>query len=72
MNANVLGCSKPCPVTGITVFTVGIAWAPMEDLKAMASDPKETHTFFTREFSGLEQFEQPIVRAICRDFTEFN
>ncbi|MCJ8737080.1 hypothetical protein PDJAM_G00019750 [Pangasius djambal] len=57
---------------GITVFTVGVAWAPMEDLKAMASEPKETHTFFTREFSGLEQFEQPIVRAICRDFTEFN
>ncbi|XP_060789905.1 cochlin [Neoarius graeffei] len=57
---------------GITVFTVGVAWAPMEDLRAMASEPKETHTFFTREFSGLEQFEQPIVRAICRDFTEFN
>ncbi|GAA6103143.1 cochlin [Tachysurus ichikawai] len=57
---------------GITVFTVGVAWAPMEDLRAMASEPKDTHTFFTREFSGLEQFEQPIVRAICRDFTEFN
>ncbi|XP_017331296.1 cochlin isoform X2 [Ictalurus punctatus] len=57
---------------GITVFTVGVAWAPMEDLKAMASEPKDTHVFFTREFSGLEQFELPIVRAICRDFTEFN
>lgn len=54
------------------MFTVGVAWAPMEDLRAMASEPKDTHTFFTREFSGLEQFEQPIVRAICRDFTEFN
>lgn len=57
---------------GITVFTVGVAWAPMEDLRAMASEPKDTHTFFTREFTGLEQFEQPIVRGICRDFTEFN
>uniref|UniRef100_W5KLA0 Cochlin n=1 Tax=Astyanax mexicanus TaxID=7994 RepID=W5KLA0_ASTMX len=56
----------------ITVFTVGVAWAPMEDLRAMASEPKDTHTFFTREFTGLEQFEQPIVRGICRDFTEFN
>ncbi|KAI4902195.1 hypothetical protein NFI96_029562 [Prochilodus magdalenae] len=57
---------------GITVFSVGVAWAPMEDLRAMASEPKDTHTFFTREFTGLEQFEQPIVRGICRDFTEPN
>ncbi|TRY84983.1 hypothetical protein DNTS_028858 [Danionella cerebrum] len=57
---------------GITVFSVGVAWAPMEDLKAMASEPKESHVFFTREFTGLEQFQQPIVRGICRDFTEFN
>ncbi|XP_066529510.1 cochlin [Hoplias malabaricus] len=57
---------------GITVFSVGVAWAPMEDLRAMASEPKDTHTFFTREFTGLEQFEQPIVRAMCRDFTEVN
>lgn len=58
--------------TGITVFAVGVAWAPMEDLKAMASEPKESHVFFTREFTGLGQFQQPIVRGICRDFTEFN
>lgn len=54
----------------ITVFSVGIAWAPMDDLRAMATEPKEAHTFFTREFSGLEQFQQPLVKAICRDFTE--
>ncbi|XP_062863993.1 cochlin [Trichomycterus rosablanca] len=57
---------------GVTVFSVGVAWAPMEDLRAMASEPKDMHTFFTREFTGLEQFEQPIIRAICRDFTGFN
>ncbi|XP_016400089.1 cochlin-like [Sinocyclocheilus rhinocerous] len=57
---------------GITVYAVGVAWAPMEDLKAMASEPKESHVFFTREFTGLAQFQQPIVRGICRDFTEFN
>ncbi|XP_076833905.1 cochlin [Brachyhypopomus gauderio] len=55
---------------GITVYSVGVAWAPMEDLRAMASEPKDTHTFFTREFTGLEQLELPIVRGICRDFTE--
>lgn len=57
---------------GITVYTIGVAWAPMEDLRAMASEPKDSHVFFTREFTGLAQFHQPIVRGICRDFTEFN
>ncbi|KAL2098989.1 hypothetical protein ACEWY4_005469 [Coilia grayii] len=55
---------------GITIFSVGVAWAPMDDLRSMATEPKDAHTFFTREFSGLEQFQQPLVKAICRDFTE--
>ncbi|KAK1160564.1 cochlin-like isoform X1 [Acipenser oxyrinchus oxyrinchus] len=54
---------------GITVYSVGVAWAPMEDLKAMASEPKESHAFFTKEFTGLHQFVQPIIKGICRDFT---
>ncbi|XP_061469207.1 cochlin [Rhineura floridana] len=54
--------------TGITIFSVGIAWAPLDDLKDMASEPRETHTFFTREFTGLEQIVPDVVRAICRDF----
>ncbi|XP_030642013.1 cochlin [Chanos chanos] len=57
---------------GITVFSVGVAWAPIDDLRAMASEPKDSHTFFTREFTGLPQFQQPLVRGICRDFTEAN
>ncbi|XP_013923615.1 PREDICTED: cochlin [Thamnophis sirtalis] len=56
---------------GINIFSVGIAWAPLEDLKDMASEPKETHTFFTKEFTGLEQIVPNIVRAICRDFLGF-
>ncbi|XP_064192308.1 cochlin [Anguilla rostrata] len=55
---------------GITVYSVGVAWAPQDDLRAMASEPKESHTFFTRDFSGLEQFQQTIVKGICRDFNE--
>ncbi|KAF3830213.1 hypothetical protein GH733_004032, partial [Mirounga leonina] len=39
---------------GITIFSVGVAWAPLDDLKDMASKPKESHAFFTREFTGLE------------------
>nr|XP_029137180.1 cochlin [Labrus bergylta] len=57
---------------GITIFSVGVAWAPMDDLKAMSSEPKDSHTFFTREFTGLEKFIPQLVRGICRDFTENN
>ncbi|XP_036927073.1 cochlin [Acanthopagrus latus] len=57
---------------GITMFSVGVAWAPLDDLRAMASEPKDSHTFFTREFTGLADFVPPLVRGICRDFTENN
>ncbi|CAL8303388.1 unnamed protein product [Boreogadus saida] len=57
---------------GITVFSVGTAWAPMEDLKAMASQPHDRHTYFSREFSGLKAFSQAVVRAICQDFSSNN
>uniref|UniRef100_A0A8D0GWG9 Cochlin n=1 Tax=Sphenodon punctatus TaxID=8508 RepID=A0A8D0GWG9_SPHPU len=55
---------------GITIFSTGIAWAPLDDLREMASEPKETHTFFTREFTGLEQIVPDVIRGICRDFLE--
>ncbi|CAL8288199.1 cochlin [Gadus morhua] len=57
---------------GITVLAVGTAWAPMEDLKAMASQPHDRHTYFSREFSGLKAFSQEVVRAICQDFGSNN
>ncbi|XP_063295832.1 cochlin [Pelobates fuscus] len=55
---------------GITVFSVGVAWAPLEDIKDMASEPKNSHTFFTREFPGLEQIAPSITRGICRDYLD--
>ncbi|XP_071355221.1 cochlin [Trachinotus anak] len=57
---------------GITIFSVGVAWAPMDDLRAMSSEPKDSHTFFTREFNGLADFIPLLVQGICRDFTENN
>ncbi len=57
---------------GITMYSVGVAWAPMDDLRAMSSEPKDSHTFFTREFTGLAEFIPLLVRGICRDFTENN
>uniref|UniRef100_A0A8C6M5F9 Cochlin n=1 Tax=Nothobranchius furzeri TaxID=105023 RepID=A0A8C6M5F9_NOTFU len=57
---------------GITIFSVGVAWAPMKELLDMASEPKDKHTFFTREFVNLSEFIQPLVRGICQAFTENN
>ncbi|XP_041827272.1 cochlin [Melanotaenia boesemani] len=57
---------------GITIFSVGVAWAPLTDLRWMSSEPKDSHTFFTREFTGLAEFVPLLVRSICRDFTENN
>ncbi|KAM4542959.1 cochlin isoform 2-T2 [Odontesthes bonariensis] len=57
---------------GITIFSVGVAWAPNDDLKAMSSEPKDSHTFFTREFTGLTKLVPLLVRGICRDFTGNN
>ncbi|TNN87398.1 Cochlin [Liparis tanakae] len=57
---------------GITIYSVGVSWAPMVDLNAMASEPKENHIFFTREFTGLAELAPLVVRGICKDFTEKN
>lgn len=59
-----------CCIVGITVFSVGVAWAPLDDLKDMASEPRDSHTFFTREFTGLEQMIPDIIRGICKDFLD--
>uniref|UniRef100_A0A8D2L7Q3 Cochlin n=1 Tax=Varanus komodoensis TaxID=61221 RepID=A0A8D2L7Q3_VARKO len=67
---DVRGPAASAHKAGITIFSVGVAWAPLEDLKDMASEPKETHTFFTREFTGLGQIVPDVVRAICRDFMD--
>uniref|UniRef100_A0A7N8XLU0 Cochlin n=1 Tax=Mastacembelus armatus TaxID=205130 RepID=A0A7N8XLU0_9TELE len=69
---NVRGPALAAQQQGIIIYAVGVAWAPLEDLKAMSSEPKESHTFFTREFTGLAEFIPPLVRGICRDFTENN
>ncbi|KAM3595222.1 uncharacterized protein V6R79_020184 [Siganus canaliculatus] len=57
---------------GITMYSVGVAWAPMDDLKAMASEPKDSHAFFTKEFTGLADFVPALVHGICRDFLANN
>ncbi|XP_030069547.1 cochlin [Microcaecilia unicolor] len=65
---DVRGPATSAQNAGITVFSVGVAWAPPEDLKTMASDPKDSHTFFSQEFTGLEQIAQDLVKGVCQDF----
>ncbi|XP_075469301.1 cochlin isoform X2 [Ascaphus truei] len=67
---DVRGPANAAQRAGVTVFSVGVTWAPLEDLKDMASEPKDTHTFFTREFPGLEKIVPDITRGICRDYLE--
>ncbi|NXD05796.1 COCH protein, partial [Nothocercus nigrocapillus] len=67
---DVRGPAAAAQKAGITVFSVGVAWAPVDDLKDMASEPRESHTFFTREFTGLEQMVPDVIRGICRDFLD--
>ncbi|XP_029900693.1 cochlin [Myripristis murdjan] len=69
---DVRGPSLAAQRQGITIYSVGVAWAPMDDLKAMSSEPKDAHTFFTREFTGLAELAPLLVRGICRDFSEAN
>uniref|UniRef100_A0A8C0GUQ2 Cochlin n=1 Tax=Chelonoidis abingdonii TaxID=106734 RepID=A0A8C0GUQ2_CHEAB len=65
---DVRGPAAAAHKAGITVFSIGVAWAPLDDLKDMASEPRESHNFFTREFTGLEQIVPDVIRGICRDF----
>lgn len=62
----------PKPAPGIVIFSVGVAWAPMDDLRAMASEAKDEHVFFSRHFGGLEDLVDDLVGAICRDFDVHN
>ncbi|XP_019610084.1 cochlin [Rhinolophus sinicus] len=65
---DVLGPAAAAQDAGITIFSVGVAWAPLDDLKDMASKPKEEHSFFTKEFTGLEALVPDVIRGICGDF----
>ncbi|KAI4798183.1 hypothetical protein KUCAC02_022225 [Chaenocephalus aceratus] len=56
---------------GITVYSVAWPGRLLMDLKSMSSEPKDSHTFFTREFTPGRVIPQ-LVRGICRDFTENN
>ncbi|XP_067847097.1 cochlin [Heptranchias perlo] len=54
--------------SGTIVYSVGISWAIQDELKAMASEPKETHSFFVRDFPMVNKFVPDILKGICKDY----
>ncbi|XP_078069501.1 vitrin [Mustelus asterias] len=53
---------------GVIAYAVGIAWAAMDELAYIATDPDQDHLFFVDEFDNLYQFVARIVDNICQEF----
>ncbi|XP_048394537.2 cochlin isoform X2 [Stegostoma tigrinum] len=54
--------------SGTVIFSVGISWAMEQELKAMASEPKDAHTFFVRDFPMVFKLVPDILKGICKDY----
>ncbi|XP_048455850.1 cochlin isoform X2 [Rhincodon typus] len=54
--------------SGTVIFSVGISWAMEQELKAMASEPKDAHTFFVRDFPMVYKLVPDILKGICKDY----
>lgn len=54
---------------GVVVYSVGISWAMQNELKAMASEPKDSHTFFAKDFPDVHKLVPDILKGICNDYS---
>ncbi|XP_042194286.1 cochlin [Callorhinchus milii] len=66
---DVRGPAAEAHQSGITIFSVGISWAIEAELKAMASEPKESHSFFVRDFPMVSKLVPDIIKGICTDYS---
>ncbi|XP_051873712.1 cochlin [Pristis pectinata] len=55
---------------GVIVYAVGISWAMPNELKAMASEPKDSHYFFAKDFPVVNKLVPDILKGICNDYSE--
>ncbi|XP_069771349.1 cochlin [Narcine bancroftii] len=55
---------------GVIIYSVGISWAIQHELTVMASEPKDSHTFFVKEFMMVNKLVPNILRGICNDYSE--
>ncbi|XP_067840207.1 vitrin isoform X2 [Heptranchias perlo] len=53
---------------GVIAYAVGIAWAAVDELEYIATDPDKDHSFFVDEFDSLYNFVSRIVHNICQEF----
>ncbi|XP_069741220.1 vitrin isoform X2 [Narcine bancroftii] len=53
---------------GVIAYAVGIAWAAMDELEYIATDPDKDHSFFVEDFNSLHQFVPRIMHNICQEF----
>ncbi|XP_078089301.1 cochlin [Mustelus asterias] len=54
--------------SGTIIYSVGISWAMQDELKAMASEPKDSHNFFVRDFPMVNKIVPDILKGICKDY----
>uniref|UniRef100_UPI00398F5E3D vitrin isoform X2 n=1 Tax=Pristiophorus japonicus TaxID=55135 RepID=UPI00398F5E3D len=53
---------------GVIAYAIGIAWAAVDELEYIATDPDKDHSFFVDEFDNLHQLVSRIVHNICQEF----
>ncbi|XP_007889508.1 vitrin [Callorhinchus milii] len=53
---------------GVIAYAIGIAWAAVDELEYIATDPDKDHSFFVDEFDNLYKFVSQIVQNICQEF----
>ncbi|XP_074065797.1 vitrin isoform X1 [Macrotis lagotis] len=54
---------------GVITYSIGIAWAALDELEVIATHPTKDHSFFVDEFDDLYKSVPKIIQNIC---TEFN
>ncbi|XP_072896175.1 cochlin [Hemitrygon akajei] len=53
----------------VVVYSVGISWAMSNELRAMASEPKDSHHFFVKDFPMVNKLVPDILKGICNDYS---
>ena len=52
---------------GVTVFCIGVgSGANEEELKAMATDPDDTHVFTVTDFTSLDNITGTLAQTTCQ------
>uniref|UniRef100_A0A8C4QML0 VWFA domain-containing protein n=1 Tax=Eptatretus burgeri TaxID=7764 RepID=A0A8C4QML0_EPTBU len=52
-------------LAGIRIFAVGVGKAVESELKAIANDPDEEHSFYGADFSTMQQIADKLKHRIC-------